>query len=76
MKRKKQITLIIVLLVSLLLITIVIPFTVSTIVYNKVFNTRFETYKALEYHLDDFEGLVRTEYKFESNDKQKLAAYK
>ncbi len=47
----------------------------SVMIYNENFDKRFETYKPYMYYVEDFEGLSRTQYKFESDKGQQLTGY-
>ena len=60
----------------LLVIFLVVPFTVGAILYNDVFNVRFETTEYLKFHLDDFDGLKSDKHEFTSNNGQKLVGYR
>ena len=44
-------------------------------IYNENFNQRFETYEPYMFHVDDFNGLQRKEYRFPSDKGQMLAGY-
>lgn len=47
----------------------------SVMIYNENFDKRFESYKPYMYYVDDFDGLKRTQYKFESDKGQMLTGY-
>ncbi|MBQ7965204.1 MAG: alpha/beta fold hydrolase [Ruminococcus sp.] len=47
----------------------------SVAIYNDNFNKRFESYEPYMYYVEDFDGLQRTQYKFESNKGQQLTGY-
>ncbi len=47
----------------------------SVLIYNENFNKRFESYEPYMYYIDDFEGLTRTQYKFQSDKGQTLIGY-
>lgn len=72
-KTKKKIALIIV--ISLIVLSIVGLGVFSVSIYNENFNCRFESYEPLMYYVDDFDGLRRTKYEFNSDKGQKLAGY-
>ncbi|MCH5156264.1 MAG: alpha/beta fold hydrolase [Clostridiales bacterium] len=60
----------------LTILLVVAPFSISAIVLNSIFGTRFTTYEQLSYKVADFEGLNADRYEFTSNDGQKLIGYK
>ena len=47
----------------------------SVMIYNDNFDKRFESYEPYMYYVEDFEGLQRTQYKFESDKGQMLTGY-
>ena len=65
-----------VLAILLLLIFLAVPFTVGAILYNSVFNVRYETDEALKFHVDDFDGLKADKHEFTSNKGIKLVGYR
>ena len=72
-KTKKIIIITSTVLAVLLLITfLVVPFTVGAILYNSVFNVRYETPEYLKIHLDDFDGLKADKHEFTSNNGTRL----
>lgn len=74
--KKKIIIASIVTAISLLIIFLVAPFTVGAILYNSVFNVRYETPEYLKFYLDDFDGLKADKHEFTSNDGTKLVGYR
>ncbi len=72
-KSKKKIVLIIILCFIILLIAGLWIFSVS--IYKENFDRRFETYEPLMFYIDDFDGLERVGYDFDSNNGQKLKGY-
>ena len=62
--------------VLLLIIFLVAPFTVGAILYDSVFNARFETPEYLKFYLDDFNGLKADKHEFTSNNGDKLVGYR
>lgn len=77
LKSKKRIIIAsVVMFFALAFFLIVAPFTISAIVLNSIFGTRFTTDSVLAYSLDDFEGLNADRYEFNSNNNQKLIGYK
>lgn len=74
---KKKIIIASVVMVAVLAIVLVVaPFTVSAIVLNVVFGSRFTTEPNLAYKLSDFDGLKANRYEFTSNNNQRLVGYK
>ena len=72
-KSKKRIILIIVSCILVLLVGAWWVFSVS--VYNENVNQRFESYEPLMLHVEDFDGLQCTKYKFPSDKRQMLAGF-
>ena len=62
--------------ILLLIIFLVVPFTVGTILYNSVFNVRYETPEYLKLYLNDFDGLKADRHEFTSNCGKKLVGYR
>ena len=60
----------------LLMIFLVVPFSAGAIIYNSVFNQRFETAELVKLYLDDFEGLKADRHEFTSNEGNKLVGYR
>ncbi len=76
-KTKKKIVIVsIVTAILLLIIFLVAPFSVGAILYNSVFNVRYETAEYLKFHLDDFDGLKADKHEFTSNDGTRLVGYR
>ncbi len=74
--KKKIIIASVVTAVLLLIIFLVAPFTIGAILYDSVFNVRYETAEYLKFHLDDFDGLKADKHEFASNDGTKLVGYR
>ncbi len=74
--KKKIIIASIVIAILLLIIFLVAPFSVGAILYNSVFNVRYETPEYLKFHLDDFDGLKADRHEFASDDGTKLVGYR
>lgn len=72
-KSKKRIARVIV--IALFVIMVGALWALSVILYNENVNQRFESYKPLMLHVEDFEGLTRTKYTFPSDKGQMLAGY-
>ncbi len=53
-----------------------LPKIIASVVYKDNFEQRFETYKPTARSIDEFDGLLVSEYTFESNNGQNLAGYK
>ena len=70
---KKKIPLIILCTVAVLLVAC--DWILSVSIYNENFDLRFESDEALLFHLTDFDGLQRTQYKFASNKGQMITGY-
>ncbi len=62
--------------VLLLIVFLVAPFTIGAIIYNSVFNVRYETAEYLKFYLDDFNGLKADKHEFTSNDGTRLVGYR
>ena len=62
--------------VLLLIIFLVAPFTVGAILYNNVFNVRYETPEYLKFYLDDFDGLKADKHEFTSHKGINLVGYR
>lgn len=76
-KTKKKIIIASIVTVILLLITfLVAPFTIGEILYNSLFDVRYETTEYLKFHLDDFDGLKADKHEFTSNKGTKLVGYR
>ena len=74
--KKKIIIASIVIAILLLIIFLVAPFTMGAIMYDSVFNVRYETTEYLKFCLDDFYGLKADRHEFTSNDGIKLVGYR
>ena len=72
-KSKKKIARIIILCFIFLMIVGLWVFSVS--IYKENFDNRFETYEPFMFYIDDFDGLERVGYDFDSNNGQKLKGY-
>ncbi len=73
-KSKKKKILIFILCIVIVLV-IAGDWALSVTIYNENFNKRFESYEPLMLHVDDFDGLQRTQYEFSSDQGQKLTGY-
>lgn len=73
-KAKRKKILILILCIAAVLI-IAGDWALSVMIYNENFNRRFESYEPLMLHLDDFDGLQRTQYEFPSDQGQTLTGY-
>lgn len=63
-------------IILIILITLpIIHLGLSAIIYNQIFNTRYETLPPYNYQISEFDNLCRQEYNFESNKGQELAGY-
>ena len=74
--KKKIIIASTVLAIALLIVFLVVPFSVGAILYNSVFNVRYETTEYLRFYLDDFDGLRADKYEFASDKGVKLVGYR
>ena len=74
--KKKLIIAAIVSAMLILLIFLVAPFTVGAILYDSVFNERYETPEYLKLHLDDFDGLKADRHEFTSINGNELVGYR
>lgn len=72
---KKRIKKIIIIFVFLLSFFVIIPYTISIIAYNSVFNRRFTTYEPYAYKLSDFPNLKCDNVTFKNYKKKDLAGY-
>ncbi len=76
-KKKKLIIILSCVAAALILIVFLIaPFTISAVIYDGVFGTRFETNDIYRYYPDDFDGLKADRYEFKSDDGQTLVGYR
>ena len=74
--KKKIIIASIVSAILLLIIFLVVPFTVGAILYDSVFNVRYETAEWEKLYLDDFDRLKADQYEFTSNNGNILVGYR
>ena len=72
-KRFKK--LVIMIAAAVLLFAFVIPEAAAIVVYNTIFNDRYEPYAPLMFRMEDFPGLERTRYSFPSDRGQTLVGY-
>ena len=72
MKRYKKI---IIIVLSILIIFPLVHFCLSAIIYDGIFNERYETVAPYNYTIDEFSDLHRKQYNFNSNENQKLVGY-
>jgi len=75
-KTKSPKRIIIAICVIFFTVTVVLPVIVTAVIYKINFNTRYETYSWLKRSVDDFGGLKRDRYSFQSNKGQTLIGYK
>ncbi len=75
-KTKKIIIASIVLASLLLIIFLAAPFTIGTILYDSLFNVRYETNEYSKYYVADFEGLKADRHEFTSYKGTKLVGYR
>jgi len=78
LKKPVKIILIVVgvILVLLIAAALILPKPLAMSVYNDNFGTRFTTYEPLAWSVEDFDGLMRDKYTFESDKGQLLTGYK
>ncbi len=78
LKKPVKIILIVVgvILVLLIVAALILPKPLAMSVYNDNFGTRFTTYEPLAWSIEDFDGLMRDKYTFESDKGQLLTGYK
>ncbi len=78
MKKAIKITLIIVGILAVLLIGAVLVFSqmIAPMIYNDNFGKRFTTYEPFVCSVEEFDGLIRDKYTFESNKGQLLTGYR
>lgn len=78
LNKKTKIILIIIGAVLVLIIAalLILPKTLAVSVYNDNFGKRFTSYEPLTWDIDDFDGLMRDKYTFESDKGQLLTGYK
>ncbi len=74
MKRSKKIIIVIILIILMILV-IAGWWIFSVSIYNENFDKRFESYEPTMLYIEDYEGLSRKEYEFESDKGQKLKGY-
>lgn len=77
MKRTIKITLIVLAIIVVLLISasLFLPNMIASSVFESNFGSRYETYAPLARDISEFDGLMVSEYKFTSNNGQRLAGY-
>lgn len=79
-KLKKPIKIILivfaVLIVLLIAAALILPKPLAMSVYNQFFGIRYTTYEPLAWSIEDFDGLMRDKYTFESDKGQMLTGYK
>ncbi len=68
-------TVISILLLLIILIGLFAPKIIAKSVYEENFGNRFETYEPMSLSIEDFDGLMRQKYTFESNEGQLLTGY-
>ena len=79
-KLKKPVKIILIVLAVLIILLIaaalILPKQMAMAVYNENFGVRFTTYEPLAWSIEDFDGLIRDKYTFESDKGQMLTGYK
>ena len=79
-KLKKPVKIILIVLGAILVLLVaaalILPKPLAMSVYNDNFGVRFTTYEPLAWSIDDFDGLRRDRYTFESDKGQLLTGYK
>ena len=77
-KKVKKVVLIVIGAILLLLVTaaLILPKPLAMSVYKDNFGKRFTTYEPLAWSIEDFDGLLRDRYTFESDKGQTLVGYK
>lgn len=79
-KLKKPVKIILIVLAVLIVLLIaaalILPKPLAMSVYNQFFGIRYTTYKPLAWSIDDFDGLMRDKYTFNSDKGQMLTGYK
>ncbi len=78
MKKAVKITFIIIGIIILLLVAagLFAPKLIAKMVYDDNFGGRFETYEPMALEIEDFDGLMRQKYTFQSNEGQNLTGYR
>lgn len=78
LKKPVKIILIVLGIIIVLLIAAALILTkpLAMSVYNQFFGIRYTTYEPLAWSVEDFDGLMRDKYTFESNNEQVLTGYK
>ena len=71
-KKKKKIIAFILIIIAII---VIVPFFIAISIYNDNFGMRFETPDYIRYEIDEFEGLNRKQYTFQSNKGQELVGY-
>ncbi len=75
-KKNKKVKVIITVLVVLIIFAVLSPILFSAYIYDSNFSERYETAPWVIRSLDEFDGLNRVRYSFQSNDGQNLVGYK
>ena len=79
-KSKKNLKTLLIILGAILLLllaaVLILPKPLAMSVYNDNFDVRFTTYGPFTYDIEDFDGLMRDKYTFESDKGQVLTGYK
>ena len=73
---KILLTILTVILVVMIVVVLKLLKRLAVSVYNDNFGVRFTTYEPLEWNIEDFDGLKRNKYTFESDKGQRLTGYK
>lgn len=73
MTKKKKVILII--LATLVVLFVGTMWFLAAMIYDDNFDDRLETYEPKMFRVDDFDGLSRTRYEFQSDKEQKLVGY-
>ena len=74
-KHRKIAKIISIIFIIILLVMLVGNGFLTIYIYDQNFNVRGDSYEPLMFHVEDFQGLSRTQYEFISDKGQKLAGY-
>lgn len=74
MKFKRLLSLLLIILIIIVIVPLSLVIFTST-TYDLIFNQRFETEAPFNYKIEEFEGLQRSNYEFESNNNDLLKGY-
>lgn len=76
LRNKKKTKIIVTVCIVLILLALLLPLLLSVNIYQSNFGGRYETAPWMMRNLDEFNGLNREQYSFNSNDGQNLIGYK